>query len=514
MKFKILLLSILACGYSYGQVCGTSYEDELTHEAAYKAAALQSSEFRATSRATIYVPVTFHLVARTDGTGRLLPSYAIEMLDAVNIFWKSQNVIFYIKSFNNINNDFLFNTPASTAGMSQMQFTKDKKTTGGSLNCYITGACETGNAIGGTTLGYYSSGGTGYSEDWVVIKKDQINRANASTAAHEFGHFFSLRHPFWGWDSEVYDRTKHGACVGPLSPGGIPNENQPRTGPQSNCTIGGDYLCDTEADYNLGFKAGSNCTYTDTVKDQNCVLLTPDPKLMMGYFSGCGSKYYFTPQQQNLVLTNYNSTGRTYLRNAVSPGALLPIAASPNLKLPTNGATQQSITGLTLDWDDVANATDYVIEMDNFISLDVNPLYFTSKTSSFTIPTTLLLNKKYFWRVIAYNAGNYQGTLSSNFLFTTGNVSTESINSISQMTVSPNPISNGILNLKFDNNASFEGKIKITDVTGKVIKIMTQKINVGNYNESIDVQELSNGLYILSLENETAINTEKFVVAK
>jgi hypothetical protein len=512
MRFKLLLFSVFASGFLYGQTCGTRYEDQLLNDAEYRIAAAKSSEPLAKSRATLYVPITFHLVASSSGTNRLLPSNVVEMLDGVNTYYKDQNIVFYIKNFNNINSDNVNNTPAANSALTAMYNARDgvsSSGTAGSLNCFVTAAAETGGTLGGTTLGYYS-----FNEDWVVLKKDQVSKANSSTAAHEYGHFFSLKHPFFGWDGEAYDITKHGACVGALSPGGNQTENVPRTGPQANCTSAGDLLCDTEADYNEGFNGPKNCTYTGVAKDRNCVKLITDPKNIMSYFSGCGFDYIFSPQQQALIQSNYLLSSRRYIRNAPSPGVLPVITGATTLKLPLNGALQQPVSNVNLDWDDLPNATNYIIEMDRNVNFDVDPVYYLSSTSNFTVPGPLVLGRKYHWRVIGYNAGNYKGTLSSVFNFTTGAAATETISSISQMTISPNPITNGVLRLNFTNTSAFDGKIKITDITGKVLKNITQRISEGNYNENIDIQNLANGMYILSVENEQEINTERFVINK
>jgi hypothetical protein len=506
----LLIITVQLFSQTNNFRCGTTFEDQFAQEVEYKSAALKSSENHAVSRATIYIPITFHLVGTTSGKERILPSQVICLMDGLNAYFKNHNIVFYIKNFNNINNDAVFTTAGSISSLTTMYNNRDGVTTSpvaGSINIFVVKQIDN-SPLGGVTISAYS-----IKDDWIILRKDQVGIDYGSVLAHELGHFFSLRHTFFGWE-DGYNAMINDTCVGTSSPRGIPTENVPRSGAQANCTLGGDYLCDTEADYNEGVTAGNMCKYTGVAKDQNCVKIVTDPKNIMSSFASCGLDYYFSAQQIDILKTNYLLNTRKYLSNAPSPGALLPISGVPIIKQPTNASVLPSLSNIKLDWDDVPNATNYIIEMDRHSGFDIEPIYYLSTTSDFTIPGPLVSGRKYFWRVFAYNAGNYKCSCCSIFTFSPGTSATETISSISQMTISPNPITNGILKMNFINNSAFDGKIKITDNTGKVLINKSQRISEGVYNENIDVQNLSNGMYIFSVENEQGINTEKFVIAK
>ena len=69
-------------------------------------------------RAVAYVPVWFHLVAKSDGTGRVGMNKILEMLCEWNRLYSINGVElqFYIKGINNINNTGLYSGPRSFAG--------------------------------------------------------------------------------------------------------------------------------------------------------------------------------------------------------------------------------------------------------------------------------------------------------------------------------------------------------------------------------------------------------------
>ena len=60
---------------------------------------------------------------------------------------------------------------------------------------------ETSSSTIGTVQGYYSSQG-----DYVIVRKEELIKGN-NTLSHEIGHFFSLRHTFYGWEN--VPMTKH-----------------------------------------------------------------------------------------------------------------------------------------------------------------------------------------------------------------------------------------------------------------------------------------------------------------
>lgn len=103
------------------------------------------------------------------------------------------------------------------------------------------------------------------------------------TPHHEMGHFFGLYHPF---ETEFGDELVDG----------------------SNCTIAGDFVCDTPADIN---GAVDGCTYVDLSTDANGEYYIPHLSNIMSYYPGdCVCR--FTNDQYNRMAWFYLNE-RNYL---------------------------------------------------------------------------------------------------------------------------------------------------------------------------------------------------------
>ena len=111
---------------------------------------------------TRYVPVTVHLVANTAMVGRVSEIRILELFCEINKNFEEQGVEiqFWIKRFNYINKDAVFNTPNSSAGEFQSNLQKKND----SANIFFVNDIPDGSGgIGGTILAYYQPG-----SDWFV----------------------------------------------------------------------------------------------------------------------------------------------------------------------------------------------------------------------------------------------------------------------------------------------------------------------------------------------------------
>ena len=70
------------------------------------------------SGAIRYVPVNVHLVAKADGTGRSKLTSVFESLCAVNEIYLDQEIQFYVRNVNFVNNTALYDNPSSDLGAS------------------------------------------------------------------------------------------------------------------------------------------------------------------------------------------------------------------------------------------------------------------------------------------------------------------------------------------------------------------------------------------------------------
>ena len=104
----------------------------------------------------------------------------------------------------------------------------------------------------------------------------------------------------------------------------------------------------------------------------------------------------------------------------------LPPPAAPTLRTPVNGATPAQ--PIAFDWDAVAGATNYRIQIDdssNFASPVVDT---TNEASAFTAPTLALT--QHWWRVLALNSAGTAGPFSVVWSFTPQGAATASLSGL------------------------------------------------------------------------------------
>ena len=485
--------------------CGTTLQDNILIKERMMKNRVDMANWVDTRTAVTWVPIKFHLVGNAAGGDHVSELKVFDMLCAINEDYADQDIQFFIKdgTFNYLNNATANTNPRSFAGDFQLSAARVNN----ALNIFIVKTIPSFGG-GGNTLGFFDPSN---SADWIVLQRDQVSGPAAETLTHELGHFFSLPHTFLGWDGEYWDQGEHGIPVGPLSPGGIPNEYVNG----SNCTSAGDGICDTKANYGLGF-GYPNCNYTGPCQDPNGDLLSTvvQEENYMAYFIGCASE--FTPDQKSLINIDLNSAKRNYLGagNEIPPSE--DITATPVLIEPINGEVTPLFNVVDFDWDPVAGATHYLLEVDR-----TNTFSFAPETKVVTGTSTFLEdvfddNRTYYWRVKPFSKGNPCGPETGVESFKTGTVSNvNEIASVKEWTVSPNPIHNNqILNIEVITDSSFDAEVKLYNVSGKLIKNQAHNFAAGSSNLPLNIESLSMGMYLLHVESESGVLTHKIVVTK
>jgi hypothetical protein len=475
--------------------CGMTTEDQLLMESMYP------NDFKgqiSTNRnAPVYIPVKFHITANNDGSGRIDAIHVLNQLCILNQDYANSNFVFYIyEGFNYIDQNNIYNEPGVNGNA--LQGKKNSK----ALNVFITeNATPQGGGSGGTVLGYYNPQG-----DYIVIrKKDLIDKTN--TLSHEVGHFFSLRHTFYGWDGVPYTKNTHGETVTFTTvPGGISGiEVELMNG--SNCDIAADVICDTPPDYNFGLTA-NNCSFTSIVYDKNGDKVIPMKNNQMSYFSNCDT-FKFTFYQANRMLTNFNSSSRNYLRSTFVPTTTV-FTQDVSLTSPSNGAKVEAFDRVKMDWSDVPGATSYLLEIrgqSQYFAEIVNISEFTA--------TYLKKNNFYTWTVKPFNIGN-ACSISKTGNYKTGETvasATFDFSATTKIKLSPNPIDeNRILNIELDVLKDTKTNFIVFDILGKARIQGSQNLNVGKNRFNLSVSELESGMYILNIEMENNSKLYKFII--
>jgi hypothetical protein len=450
-----------------------------------------------------YVPVHFHLVADSDGTGRHKEWLVLDQLCDLNSEYAAYDIQFYLSAHPNfglfdksINANNIYETQA---GSFVMQARKHPN----AVNIFVSLNAASGNNQPGLTLAYYSS-----TFDWIVSRKSEINGTGNGTLSHEMGHFLSLPHTFQGWESESFGPGYPGWPTAPLlSPTGNPNEKQDG----SNCSTAGDFICDTPPDYNFGFIWNGCTPYTGGALDPMGVLVNPMENNTMSYFQNCAD-YDFTPGQAAEMKSDLNSIGRNYLDNT-----FVPLATS--ITLPTGfmaSPAQNSVTPVydhvTFNWLATPGATHYLFEVDlvpGFISSKVQTVVVEGATS--TAITGLDPNKTYYWRARPFNLYATCAKPTTNIAFKTG-TATSATNELQGVVASelfPNPVNGSDLTLSITADQAFDMQLRLVDAAGRILLTQADiKVNNGTNLFPIATDQLPNGVYYLNLISGQSSNTK------
>jgi len=520
-KKATLTVILLSCLFSFSWAqhhpqCGTSLstfqkiEKRLIENKTY----LKKHPIATSRNAITYLPIKFHLVGEDDGSGRVEYGRVLDQLCLLNEVFLEFDIAFYIKDgFNEVNDSRMYSNQLSSFIRNRMRSHKDVR----ALNIWVLGEVTTGND-NGVILGVYDD-----DNDWVRITNDRAYFGlTGYTLPHEIGHFFSLLHPFYGWEIEPYNQELEGNPAPVRAPSfNVLNE----FADGSNCEIAGDRICDTPADYWYSQYVDSrgdtvnnmnnfSCKYDRPMTDPKGERLTPDPSLIMGYFlDQCMD--HFTPGQIELMQADLQSGSRSYLRSNYTPTGG-PIIGSPALTAPINSATSENYNWVPLSWEAINDANAYLIEVSRVPGFSDNPLNYISSTNSFTVKD-LEANKSYFWRVTPYNDNFTCAAPSDRGRFKTGlSTSISPIEKVSNWGVYPNPttVEKGLV-LSVETTATIKADVKVFSLTGQLLKEESDLLfSNGSTNTAININDLQAGMYFVYLENETGILNKKFVVNK
>lgn len=360
--FSVLILVAMMGDGQSASWCGTVLPESFKAEYAAKDRS-HYDQLMGQRSGTRYVPVYYHIVAKSDGTGgaglkRIFESHC-ELNQAYNQF----DIGFYIAGIDTILSTSLWNYQNQYLGYQAFNQYNEANVCNIYVNGNLPGLC------GFATFPNSGSNGGG------IFLNAECMGTGTTTLPHEMGHYFGLLHTFdTSYGIEFVD--------------------------SSNCSTDGDLFCDTPADF-VDFRAP--CPYTGDSTDPHGDLYRTviDETLYMSYFNdNCTNR--FSPMQQ-VEMNSTLSGSRSYLLNQSTPDlSALPIATFVQ---PTDGDTTL-LGGVseTFVWNSIPGAVYYKFILQNTTSSIVFADTLLSDTT-FTFGN-IASNKSYKYKVQGLSYGN------------------------------------------------------------------------------------------------------------
>lgn len=231
-----------------------------------------------------WVPIKAHVVRTSAGAGGLTTQQVTTAIHNMNLYYINANIQFFLCDGINFINDNTYytfdkseeNALHNTYGETSM------------INIYF---CDVVTSGASNLCGYaYYPGG----RDLIMMKNSCA--INGSTLSHEMGHFYSLRHTHGGTNGTLTTELVNG----------------------SNCSTNGDFVCDTEADPQLGnSNVNTSCIYDNTAPytsgnglDANGNQFNPNPNNIMSYSRKSCRNFFSTGQYARIFAAH--TTSRNY----------------------------------------------------------------------------------------------------------------------------------------------------------------------------------------------------------
>lgn len=450
--------------------------------------------------ATVYLPVRFFMVANNDGSDRTSELSALRSLCILNENYAEQEIQFYLEEFVYLNNSTLLENPGGSFGYISNQMNNRYN----AINVFVVN--QIGDSSNGITLAYYQPPASGPNRnDWLVAAENYLD--NFEVLTHEIGHYFSLNHTFFGWETSEWENN----VPAPNSHFYAGETVITERANGSNCATSADMICDTPADYLHMFDQG--CSYKDNALDPTGSPINPDPQNFMTYNNNsCNPDLYFTPNQKSEISNSLNSSSRNYLPKNNTPN-LNEITGTPTLLYPLAQNPPVAPNSVTFEWTSVPNATHYYLE----ITKPGNPplRYVVEGANQYTVTDLVSNSNFYFWKVTPFNDYHTCAATSIQASFKTGGFTdTNEISDLKDWNIQPNPVKKGeLLNITLASYNSITLDVNVTTITGQtILTYKDQKFGAGNSLFEIETTGIPSGIYLVTLRTNNGFQTKRISI--
>lgn len=446
------------------------------------------------SRGVQYLPVTMTLLAQDDGSNRIDEASALDAFCALNKNFANIGIQFYLHTQGGLryvdNSNYYF---IGKDGSSNPAGIKIPNT----INIFVSEVFNGGPGAGSCSgiLGFYSPFG-----DYVAIDKCTVD-SESFALTHELGHFFSLQHTFFGWESEDYDNNKP-------TPTTVGNNNTPvEFADGRNCAIAADRICDTPPDYGFGL-GWSTCDYTPDAFDPDGEPVDPDEENYMGYFFNC-AQHHFSAMQGEVMAADIED--RTFTSGSPNTAS---VTAQPVLTSPING-TISPPQNTVLTWDAAADASMYLVEINRLPNF--SPSFTAHKsvatTNSLTV-SDLIPNTTHYWRVRPFNEHYTCTDFTEGASFKTDEATAITpIEAVESFDIYPNPANrNEAITLEINTLDPFNADITLYDIQGRTVLNFQQYFGTGTNLAELRTANATAGTYILKVSSENGVLCKKVVI--
>lgn len=436
----------------------------------------------------LYLPLQVHVVGTDNGSGRMSRDGVFKAFCTLNEDFVQADIQFFMANPINYIDNSAYYEHDFEVGYEMMVSNNFSNV----INCYIVNS-PAGNC------GYYFPG----APDAIALSRN-CTGPNDHTWAHEVGHYLSLPHPFFGWEGTNHDYSQPApdswdfATVEKLD--------------GSNCSFAADGFCDTTPDY-LDYRWNCNSSGTSNVTqtDPNGETFVSNGTLFMSY-SNPSCKGVFSPDQIAAMRANVEEERPNLFTIPPNPEEIvIQDVEDINVITPQEGTLPEGET-VTLSWDPVPNATNYIVQVNPFSFFSVVFNEFIVSDNSVEV-SGLLSDRDYYWRIRPYNAYNTCTTYSNATSFTTGTItSSQELLAGESLQLYPNPARENRVKLRLQTEATTSAHWQLSDSRGRLQQSGSFETGNGQTEQSLDVQHLTAGIYFLRIQLEDRQTVRKLII--